>query len=231
MRIETPPSGMTPPPNLTEINFPRKEIVHGLIETRRAYVLSAPIGFGKSNIARQMAYSVASGQPFFGVRTHTGRVAFVNGEIESDSLDELDVKVPKGTELVVFDFPSTMINLGGGGDLNEFAERRSCAIFATSRRPGPALRCDPKIVHWRADFIDAEGGSYTHGRIEVADRRAIPIVRGGDGEWTLDVYHVTRAFGDPDFHRKAAVGQPQAVLPFPLKPRVALSCRKRGSPQ
>jgi hypothetical protein len=203
MRIETPPSAAPAPDNLTEINFPRKELVHGLIETCRAYVLSAPIGFGKSNIARHLAYSVASGQPFLGFRTHKSRVVYVNGEIESDSIDELDAKTPNGTELVVFDFPSTVIN-AGWGSLSEFAERRRCAIFATSRRPGPALRDDPKIVHWRGECIDAAGGSYAHGRIEIGNRRpprAIPIVRGNDGEVTLDVYRVTKAFGDPDFHR------------------------------
>jgi hypothetical protein len=201
MRIETPPSGMPALDNLTEINFPRKELVHGLIETRRAYVFSAPIGFDKSNIARRLAYSVARGLPFLGFRTHKGHVVFINGELANDSIDELGAKVPEGTELVVFDYPSTVINCGYGGSLSEFAERRGCAVFATSRRPGPALLSDPKIVHWRADLIDREGGSYAHGRIEVGHCRAIPIVRGADGEWTLDVYRVTKAFGNLDFHR------------------------------
>jgi hypothetical protein len=201
MRIETPPSGMPALDNLTEINFPRKELVHGLIETCRAYLLSAPIGFGKSNIARHMADSVASGQPFFGFRTHKGRVVFVNGELESDSLDELDVRTPKETELIVFDFPSTAINAGWGGSLSELAERRRCAIFATSRQPGPALRDDSTIVHWRGDCIDPAGGSYAHGRIEIGKFGAIPVVRGNDGEVTLDVYRLTRAFADLGFHR------------------------------
>jgi|SRR5581483_6338351 len=199
MRIETPPSAMPSLDNLTEINFPRKELVHGLIETRRAYVLSAPIGFGKSNIARHLAYSVASGLPFLGFRTHTSRVAFINGELESDSIDELDAKTPEA-ELVVFDFPSTIINVGWGS-LSEFAERRKLAVFAFSRRPGPALRNDPKIVHWRGDCIDAAGGSYAHGRIEIGKFGAIPVVRGNDGEVTLDVYRLTKAFADPGFHR------------------------------
>jgi hypothetical protein len=201
MRIETPPSAMPALDNLTEINFPRKELVHGLIETCRAYVLSAPIGFGKSNIARRMAVSVASGQPFLGFRTHKGPVAFVNGELESDNVDELDAETPKGAELVVFDSPSTAINLGRGGSLSEFAERRKLAVFAFSRRPGPALRDDPKIVHWRGDCIDAAGGSYAHGRIEIGKFGAIPVVRGNDGEVTLDVYRLTRAFADLGFHR------------------------------
>jgi hypothetical protein len=200
MRGEIVPFGMPALDNLTEINFPRKELVHGLIETCRAYVLSAPIGFGKSNIARHLALSVASGQPFLGFRTHKGRVAFVNGELESDSVDELDAKTPKGAELVVFDFPSTVIN-AGWGSLSEFAERRKLAVFAFSRRPGPALRDDPKIVHWRGDCIDAAGGSYAHGRIEIGKFGAIPVVRGNDGEVTLDVYRLTRAFADLGFHR------------------------------
>lgn len=173
MRIETPPSAMPAPDTLTEINYPRKELVHGLIETRRVYVLSAQIGFGKSNIARHMAYSVASGQPFFGVRTPTSRVAFVNGEIESDSLQELDHRVPEGTELVVFDFPSTVINHGSGGSLSELAERRKLAIFATSRRPGPALLDDPNIEHWRADYIDAAGAPTVIGRLSVPGNESI----------------------------------------------------------
>jgi hypothetical protein len=201
MRIETPPSGMPAPPNLTEISFPRKELVHGLIETSRAYVLSAPIGFGKSNIARHMAVSVASGQPFLGIRTHMSRVVRINSELESDSLDELHAKVPEETDLIVFDFPSTAINLGRGGSLSEFAKRRRCAIFATSRRPGPALLGDPKIVHWRGDCIDPAGGSYAHGRIEIGQFGAIPVVRGDDGEVTIDVYRLTRAFADLGFHR------------------------------
>jgi hypothetical protein len=201
MPIETPPSDMPALENLTEISFPRKELVHGLIETCRAYVLSAPIGFYKSNIARHMAVSVASGQPFLGIRTHMSRVVFVNGELERDNLDELDAIAPEGTDLIVFDFPSTAINLGRGGSLSEFAERRRCAIFATSRRPGPALRDDPKIVHWRGDCIDAAGGSYAHGRIEIGKFGAIPVVRGNDGEVTLDVYRLTRAFADLGFHR------------------------------
>lgn len=201
MRIETPPSAAPVPDNLAEINFPRKELVHGLIGTCRAYVFSAPIGFGKSNIARRLAYSVYNGQPFLGFRTHKSRVVFVNGEIESDCLDELDAKVPEGTELIVFDFPSTAINLGWGGSLSELAERRRCAIFATSRRPGPALRDDSKIVHWRGDCIDPAGGSYAHGRIEIGKFGAIPVVRGNDGEVTLDVYRLTRAFTDLGFHR------------------------------
>jgi hypothetical protein len=200
MRIDPPPSGMPALENLTEISFPRKELVHGLIETCRAYVLSAPIGFGKSNIARHLAYSVASGQPFLGFRTHKSRVVFVNGELGRDNLDELDAIAPEGTDLIVFDFPSTAINLGRGGSLSEFAERRRCAIFATSRRPGPALRDDPKIVHWRGDCIDAAGGSYAHGRIEIGKFGAIPVVRGNDGEVTLDVYRLTRAFADLGFH-------------------------------
>jgi AAA domain-containing protein len=218
MRIETPPSAMRAPDTLTEINYPRKELVHGLIETRRVYVLSAQIGFGKSNIARHMAYSVASGQPFFGVRTHTSRVAFVNGEIESDSLQELDHRVPEGTELVVFDFPSTVINHGSAGSLSELAERRKLAIFATSRRPGPALLDDPNIEHWRADYIDAAGGSYAHGRIEIEERRAIPIVRGADGDWTLDVYRVTKAFGNLDFHRYPQFPPTAQGLPRGFRP-------------
>jgi AAA domain len=201
MRIETPPSGMPALDNLTEINFQRKELVHGLIETCRAYVLSAPIGFGKSNIARHLAYSVYNGQPFLGFRTHKSRVVFVNGEIASDCLSELDARTPEGTELIVFDFPSTVINSGYGGSLSEFAERRKCAIFATSRRPGPALCDDFKIVHWRGDCIDATGGSYAHGRIEIGKFGAIPVVRGNDGEVTLDVYRLTRAFADLGFHR------------------------------
>lgn len=217
MRIETPACAMPALDNLTEINFPRKELVHGLIETRRVYVLSAPIGLGKSNIARHLAYSVASGRPFFGFRTHRSRVVFVNGEIASDCLSELDDRTPEGTELIVFDFPSTVINCGHGGSLSQFAERRKCAIFATSRRPGPALLGDPGIAHWRANFIDPEGGSFAHARIEVGDRRAIPVVRGADGDWTLDVYRVTKAFGYPNFHREAAVWQPTAA-PFPMRP-------------
>jgi hypothetical protein len=201
MRIETPPSGMPAPPNLTVINFPRKELVHGLIETCRAYVFSAPIGFGKSTIARHLACSVYNGQPFLGSRTHKSGVVFVKDELESDSLDELDAKVPEGTELIVFDFPSTVINHGRGGDLSEFAERRRCAIFATSRRPGPALRDDSKIVHWRGDCIDPAGGSYAHGRIEIGKFGAIPVVRGNDGEVTLDVYRIKKAFADLGFHR------------------------------
>ena len=187
-----------------EINFPRKELVHGLLETRRAYVLSAPVGFGKSNIARHLAYSVDNGQPFLGFRTHASRVLFVNGELESDSLEELDARAPNGTELIIFDFPSTAINLGWGGSLSEFAEHRKCTLFATSRRPGPALLGDPKIEHWRADYIDAAGGSYAHGRIEIGNgrpTRAIPIVRGDDGDWTLDVHRIKKAFGDFGFHR------------------------------
>jgi hypothetical protein len=201
MRVEILPFGMPAPKNLTEISFPRKELVHGLIETCRAYVLSAPIGFGKSNIARHMALSVASGQPFLGFRTHMSRVVRINSELPSDSVDELDAKTPKGSELIVFDFPSTAINLGWGGSLSELAERRQCAIFATSRRPGPALLRDPKIVHWRGDCIDAAGGSYAHGRIEIGKFGAIPVVRGNDGEVTLDVYRLTTAFADLGFHR------------------------------
>jgi hypothetical protein len=201
MKVEIVPFGMPVPENLTEISFPRKELVHGLIETTRAYVLSGPIGFGKSNIARALAYSVASGLPFLGFRTHASRVVFVKGELLSDSLDELNAKTPTGTELVVFDFPSTAINLGWGGRLSEFAERRKCALFATSRRPGPALRDDSKIVHWRGDCIDAAGGSYAHGRIKIGKFGAIPVVRGNDGEVTLDVYRLTRAFADLGFHR------------------------------
>ena len=187
--------------HLTEVNYPRKELVHGLIETCRAYVLSAPIGFGKSNIARHMAVSVASGQPFLGIRTHMSRVVRINSELERDNLDELEAIAPEGTELIVFDFPSTAINLGCGGSLSEFAERRKLAVFAFSRRPGPALRDDPKIVHWRGDCIDAAGGSYAHGRIEIGKFGAIPVVRGNDGEVTLDVYRLTRAFADLGFHR------------------------------
>jgi len=200
MRVETLPSGMPAPENLTEINFPRKELVHGLIETPRAFVLSAPIGFGKSNIARHMALSVASGLPFLGFRTHKSRVVWVNGELQSDSIDELDALTPEGTELVVFDFPSTVIN-AGWGSLSEFAERRKLAVFATSRRPGSTLLADPKIEHWRASFIDAAGGSYAHGRIETGKFGAIPIVRGNDGDWTLDVYRVKKAFADLGLHR------------------------------
>jgi hypothetical protein len=201
MRIETPPSAMPALDNLIEIPLPRKELVHGLIETRRAYVLSAPIGFGKSNIARHMARSVACGLSFLGFRTHKSRVVLVNGELESDNLDELDARVPEGIELIVFDFPSTVINLGRGGSLSEFADRRGCAIFATSRRPGPALRDDSKIVHWRGDCIDPAGGSYAHGRIETGKFGAIPVVRGNDGEVTLDVYRIMKAFADLSFHR------------------------------
>jgi hypothetical protein len=200
MRVEILPSGMPAPENLTEINFPRKEIVHGLVVTRHVFVLSAPVGFGKSNIARHMAVSVASGLPFLGFRTHKSRVVWVNGELENDSVDELDAKTPEGTELVVFDFPSTVIN-AGWGSLSELAERRRCAIFATSRRPGSTLLNDPKIEHWRADYIDAAGGSYAHGRIETGKFGAIPIVRGDDGDWTLDVHRVTQAFADLGFHR------------------------------
>ena len=200
MRIETPPAARTAPDNLTEIHFPRKELVHGLLETGRGYVLSTPIGFGKSNIARHLAYSVAYGLPFLGFRTHKSRVVLINGEFEIDSVEAVDA-IRDGVELVVFDFPGTAINLGWGGSLSEFAERRKLAVFATSRRPGPALLNDPKIVHWRAGLIDREGGSYAHGRIEVGNARAIPVVRGNDGEWTLDVYRVTKAFGDFGFHR------------------------------
>ena len=201
MRVETPPPGMTKPPNLTEINFPRRELVHGLIETTRAYVLRAPIGAEKSNVARALAYSVAHALPFLGCRTHKADVVHVNGELESDSVEELDARTPPGTELVVFDFPSTVINLGWGGSLSEFAERRKLAVFATSRRPGPSLLNDPKITHWSMDLIDREGGSYAHGRIETGKYGAIPVVKGDDGEWTLDVYRLTAAFADLDFHR------------------------------
>jgi len=217
MRIETPPSGMPALENLTEINFPRKELVHGLIETCRVWVLSGPVGSGKSNIARHLACSVALGQPFLGIRTHKSRVLLVNGELPSDDLDRLDGKTPEGTELVVFDFPSTPINLGCGGSLREFAERRKLAVFATSRRPGPALLNDPKIVHWRLSCIDLEGGSYGHGRIETAAGpapRALPVVRGNDGEWTLDVYRTAKAFGDLGFHRN-----PQFPPIDPVPPR------------
>ena len=204
MRVETPPSGMPAPENLTEINFPRKELVHGLIETCRVWVLSGPVGSGKSNIARYLACSVALGQPFLGIRTHKSRVLLVNGELLSDDLDELDGKTAEGIELVVLDFPPTAINLGCGGSLSEFAERRKLAVFATSRRPGPSLLNDPKIVHWRLSCIDLEGGSYGHGRIETAAGRRpapLPVVRGNDGEWTLDVYRMAKAFGDLGFHR------------------------------
>jgi hypothetical protein len=219
MRIETPPSGMPAPENLTEINFPRKELVHGLIETCRVWVLSGPVGSGKSNTARHLACSVARGLPFLGFRTHKSRVLLVNGELPSDDLDELDGKTAEGTELVVFDFPSTAINLGWGGSLSEFAERRKLAVFATSRHPGPALLNDPKIVHWRVSCIDMEGDSYAHGRIEIGNShppRAIPIVRGDDGKWTLDVYRITKAFGDLGFHRNPQFPpiEPQPPLDF-----------------
>jgi hypothetical protein len=77
-------------------------------------VLSSPIGFGKSNIVRHLSYSVANGLPFPGCRTHKSRVVFVNGELKSDSVDELNAKTPEGSELVVFDFPATVINAGWG---------------------------------------------------------------------------------------------------------------------
>jgi len=213
MRVEIVPSGMPVLDNLTEINFPRKELVHGLIETPRAFMLSAPIGFGKSNIARHMALSVAIGLPFLGFRTHKSRVVWVNGDLESDSVEELDAKTPEGTELVVFDFPLTVIN-AGWGSLSEFAERRKLAVFATSRRPGSTLLNDPKIEHWRADYIDAAGGSYAHGRIETGKFGAIPIVRGNDGDWTLDVYRIQKAFADLGLHRSPKF-TPRYLAPTP----------------
>jgi hypothetical protein len=217
MRVETLPSGMPAPENLTEINFPRKELVHGLIETPRTYVLSAPIGFGKSNIARHLALSVTDGLPFLGFRAHKSRVVWVNGELQSDSIDELDAVTPEGTELVVFDFPSTVIN-AGWGSLSEFAERRKLAVFATSRRPGSTLLNDPKIEHWRASFIDAAGGSYAHGRIETGKFGAIPIVRGNDGDWTLDVHRIKKAFADLDFHRFPKLPPIDRVPTPPINP-------------
>jgi AAA domain len=218
MRVEILPSALTTPENLVEINFPRKELVHGLIETPRVYVLSAPIGFGKSNIARHMALSVARGLPFLGFRTHKSRVVWVNGELDSDSVDELDAVTPEGTELVVFDFPSTVINCGYGGSLSEFAERRKLAVFAFSRRPGSHLLNDSKIVHWRASFIDAAGGSYAHGRIETGKFGAIPIVRGNDGDWTLDVYRVKKAFADLGLHRFPKITPIERVPTPPINP-------------
>lgn len=187
---------------ITEVHSLHKELVHGLIQTGRVYVLVGPVSSGKSNIARSLAYSVASGQPFFGFRTHESAVLFVNGELFSDSVAELDAKTPEGTELLVFDYPSVAIN-GGlfGGSLTEFAQRRNVAVFATSRRPGAGLTFDLTIEHWRLGLLDSDGGSQGHGRIEIKERRAIPIVRGNDGEWTLDVHRVTRAFGEIEVHR------------------------------
>jgi hypothetical protein len=209
MRVEIVPSGMPAPENLTEINFPRKELVHGLIETCRAYVLSAPLGFGKSNIARHMALSVASGLPFLGFRTHKSRVVWVNGERGSDNVDELDAKTPEGTELIVFDFQSTVPGRGYDGSLSEFAERRKLAVFATTRWSDTTLLDDPRAERWRADYIDAAGGTYAHGRIETGKFGAIPIVRGNDGDWTLDVYRVKKAFADLGLHIE------RPVYPFP----------------
>jgi hypothetical protein len=219
MRVEIVPSGMPVQDNLTEINFPRKELVHGLIETCRAYVLSAPLGFGKSNIARHLALSVARGAPFLGFRTHRSCVVWVNGELESDSVDELDAKTPRGTELIVFDFQSNVIGLGYGGSLSEFAKRRELAVFATTRWSDSTMLDDPHTVHWRASFIDAAGGSYAHGRIETGKFGAIPIVRGNDGDWTLDVHRIKKAFADLDLHRFPRLQPPTAPInPFGFTP-------------
>lgn len=195
--------------NLTEISPTQRELVHGLIYTGNVYVLSGPVSSGKSNIARHLAYSVANSLAFLGFRTHKAPVVFINGELSDDNVAELDAKTPEGTELVVFDYPGVVINHGVfGGSLIEFAKRRNLAVFATTRHPGPGLTFDRDTVRWHLSLLDAEGGSYGHGRIQIRDGRgflrAIPIVRGNDGDWTMDVHRVLHAFGNLDFHRKAA---------------------------
>jgi hypothetical protein len=221
MRIETLDAPTLD--TLTEVHFPYKELVHGMMTTGSVYVLTGPVSSGKSNIARHLARSVASGQPFLGFRTHKSRVVFVNGELLTDNVAELDAKTPEGTELVVFDYPTVSINHGfSDNSLIGFAKRRNLAMFATSRVPGRGLTSDPEIEHWRLSLIDAEGYSYGHGRIEIgtglAFSRAIPVVRGNDGEWTLDVHRVTNAFGNLDFHRAAGwVWRAGGLLSWPTK--------------
>lgn len=201
--------------DLTEIAPPHKELLHGLIYTGAVTVLVSPKGLGKSSIARNLAHSVATGQPFLGIRTHKSRVAYVSDELVTDRVAELETRTPLGTDLVVFDHPGAAMNSvysTGSVELMDFANRRGLAVFITTRRLSPWMTSNRSVSRWHLSLIDVDRvehaeRSYAHGRLETGDGyarpNAIPIVRGDDGKWTLDVYRVVRAFSDLEFHRRA----------------------------